>query len=763
MIKSCFASLIMVLGLLLAAPSLSAAEKSAFFVDLNEQTLYARPGFDVLPSSIPDASDTRWQTLPPSGGKGRTMRLIDLKREGKRRFLSPFSSPPVHYTYLIPFSLNAADMETLANTGEAPLVPGMHLAALGDNWEIYLNGTRLQSMLFLDKKGNILSGRGHRDIAFSFSPALLQEGTNFLVFHIIGDPNYAITGMYQADPYYISDYAKIQIANLELWPVTLCGLYLFIGLYHIFIFFVRRKDLQNLFYGLFSIDLAIYLFSRTHSVQLIIEDSNLISKIELASLFLVVPILGAFLDILIVNKVSRTTKIYALFCFGLALVQAATPLYFGYDLLRVWQFTALAMALYYFGYSLFWQFISVGYRRWKRYQGSAQQRSLGREYLRVLIDTPIGNLFIGGVILFFTAIFDIVDAIYFSFDIVASQYGFFVFTMGTALVLANRFSFLHSQLSLLNRNLEGRINALTEATGKIEMSEKKYRSLFDASGDPVVLLDEEMRFSESNKAALDFFGLDRSKGKPLALPDTLYTDERDLIAPRERLTRAIEALRGSSVPLELPVRVRTPLGEAKACRYRMEHIRSSGRGEILLRVIPEETDALSRAFVEGRERYDIESTLAEADDVCRRACAHLNKYIPQDDASFMQVCLREIVINAIEHGNLRISFEEKTRAQSRGAYFEFLQQRQRDPEYRERKATIEYSITKDRAVFRISDQGDGFDHRRFLRKAEEPTPELLEHGRGLFMTLAAFDSVAYNDKGNQVTLEKRFSIVSKKA
>jgi hypothetical protein len=179
--------------------------------------------------------------------------------------------------------------------------------------------------------------------------------------------------------------------------------------------------------------------------------------------------------------------------------------------------------------------------------------------------------------------------------------------------------------------------------------------------------------------------------------------------------------------------------------------------EILVRVVPEKENALAGAFVEGRERYDIESTLSHADEACRHACLHLNRYISEEDANFARVCLREMILNAIEHGNLEVSFDEKTKAQRSHNYFEFLQKRKDDPRYSPRKVSLEYSITPQRALFRITDQGKGFDHRKFLQNAQNPGPELLEHGRGIFMTLAAFDKVSYNKEGNQVTLEKRLS------
>jgi anti-sigma regulatory factor (Ser/Thr protein kinase) len=39
----------------------------------------------------------------------------------------------------------------------------------------------------------------------------------------------------------------------------------------------------------------------------------------------------------------------------------------------------------------------------------------------------------------------------------------------------------------------------------------------------------------------------------------------------------------------------------------------------------------------------------------------------------------------------------------------------------------------------------------------DPEHLSLEHGRGLMMALSAFDSVEYNERGNQVKLVKQLS------
>jgi two-component system, sensor histidine kinase LadS len=115
------------------------------------------------------------------------------------------------------------------------------------------------------------------------------------------------------------------------------------------------------------------------------------------------------------------------------------------------------------------------------------------------------------------------------------------------------------------------------------------------------------------------------------------------------------------------------------------------------------------------------------------------------------------VINAIEHGNLQIGFEEKSESMKEGRYFELIQERRMDPRYRRSRVIVEYSLSTARATFRVTDQGSGFDHSKYSRGAAEPVnEEMLEHGRGLFLTLNAFDKVLFNDKGNQVTMVKYF-------
>ncbi len=734
-----------------------AAQADPLYVNLNDWPLYIKTGFDRSAVSQDPTGQAGWKSLPPTGNSGRYARPIELDLDGvqKRKAFSLKRFPEMEFTYSIPFDFPASSALLLqGGKGEGGPVPGLHFAALGDNWEIFLNGTRVRSELHLDAQGKIAGHRSVRDVRFPIEGSILRAGRNILTIRIIADPTFPPQGMHQAEPYFLGSYENIERRNAELIPVLLCGLYLFIGIYHLFMYLVRPADRHNLFYGLFSVDLALYLFVRTHTAYLIIPDSDAIFRIELASLCFILPFVGAFIETLNDNKVLRRTMAYGAFSAALAVLQVLMPVSFSHDLLRLWQFTGLFAAVYYFGYEILGRFLSDGWRRWKRDRDSGGKSGLGLAYLKALARTPIGNLLIGAIILFATAVFDILDALYFQWDLVLTQYGFFLFTMGTALILANRLGFLHERLRGLNANLEDRIDRLAQAGKSLAASERKYKNLFHGSTDPLALLDGQLRIVEGNRAAVKLFELDRpGKARP-SLESALYVEEREGRVQADRVHRAIEAQRKGAEVEEIQVKLRTALGEAKACRLRLEHIDSPTGEGTLLRVLPEATDGLAGFFVEGRERYEIENTLQAAEDLCRKSCARLTRYLPEEDAGFIEICLREMVINAIEHGNLEITFDEKSASQKNGRYFDFLQKRRLEPAYRQRRVVLEYSISAERATFRVTDEGRGFDHRAYITEGAEPSPELLEHGRGLFMTLGAFDRVAYNEKGNQVTLVK---------
>jgi CheY-like chemotaxis protein len=111
--------------------------------------------------------------------------------------------------------------------------------------------------------------------------------------------------------------------------------------------------------------------------------------------------------------------------------------------------------------------------------------------------------------------------------------------------------------------------------------------------------------------------------------------------------------------------------------------------------------------------------------------------------------LFELMVNAIEHGNLGISYADKTRLQSDGGWEEELERRQHDPVLGQREVRIFFERDPTCCRFTIQDMGDGFDWQNYQ---DCPAASLLaSHGRGILIARKlSFDNVEYQGNGNRV-------------
>jgi len=113
--------------------------------------------------------------------------------------------------------------------------------------------------------------------------------------------------------------------------------------------------------------------------------------------------------------------------------------------------------------------------------------------------------------------------------------------------------------------------------------------------------------------------------------------------------------------------------------------------------------------------------------------------------------LEEILINAIEHGNLVIRFEEKARALANNTYWDLVGERAGRAEYRDRTTCLEYTRDEGSIRCRVTDEGPGFDWRKWCRPGR--VDELPgANGRGIFLARIHFSRLSYNDAGNQATM-----------
>lgn len=122
----------------------------------------------------------------------------------------------------------------------------------------------------------------------------------------------------------------------------------------------------------------------------------------------------------------------------------------------------------------------------------------------------------------------------------------------------------------------------------------------------------------------------------------------------------------------------------------------------------------------------------------------LAKTCPDPDRVVMG--LSELLVNAIEHGNLEIGYQEKSRLLNCNGWHDEVERRLALPEYSERVAVVEVERTTDAFVFTIKDQGVGFEPEPYLEI--DPSRVLDAHGRGIAMArLLSFDDLRYTDGG----------------
>ncbi|MDR3192059.1 MAG: histidine kinase, partial [Treponema sp.] len=185
------------------------SQGNSLYINLNDFPLYAKNGFDPAHiASVPDRADGSWRVKgPEERRKAAKIRSLGLPETPERVFLSPFRERDREYTLLIPFAVTPEQFALLR--GKKPVQPGLFLAALGNNWEVFFNGRLIRSEAHLDDDGQIKSGRGWRYISLPLDSSLFVPGTNMLAFRIIGAPNADTTGLWYEEPYYIGEYQAI--------------------------------------------------------------------------------------------------------------------------------------------------------------------------------------------------------------------------------------------------------------------------------------------------------------------------------------------------------------------------------------------------------------------------------------------------------------------------------------------------------------------------------------------------------------------------
>ncbi|MDV6235197.1 7TM diverse intracellular signaling domain-containing protein [Leptospira ellisii] len=332
---------------------------------------------------------------------------------------------------------------------------------------------------------------------------------------------------------------------------------------------------------------------------------------------------------------------------------------------------------------------------------------------------------------------------------------------------------LADRVKVLSGVFSDKIRELESTKLTAEQSEKRFRNLFEESEEFLFTMDTTGNIHSANKSVGRLLGFTPEEVIGWNFLDLIFVSSGEEIYDSVSETGGASGLAqgsyskilakekiedllrtGKSPEFTVEFRQKFVL-EPRQIRVRLQLLDSGENKGILGKAYELNEDVLAKFIVSESMHFTLNNYLRNADLLSRLLTVNLSSFVGTEVVIAIRTCIREIIINSIEHGNLAISFDEKTEALNEGRYLEFIQKRQREPFYNLRTVKVSYSLNARRIGFLITDEGEGFDYKKILNLDIQKLNETsLTHGRGIVMTRRVFDIVKFNDKGNKVLLIK---------
>ena len=118
----------------------------------------------------------------------------------------------------------------------------------------------------------------------------------------------------------------------------------------------------------------------------------------------------------------------------------------------------------------------------------------------------------------------------------------------------------------------------------------------------------------------------------------------------------------------------------------------------------------------------------------------------------------EILVNAVEHGNLGITYTEKSSLKKENRLEEEIKHRLAKPENKDKHVIIDILKENDLIYFTVKDTGPGFDWEPYLKFSTDRAFD--NHGRGIALAMiSGFNKMEYIGCGNEVkiTIEDKYN------
>ena len=174
-------------------------------------------------------------------------------------------------------------------------------------------------------------------------------------------------------------------------------------------------------------------------------------------------------------------------------------------------------------------------------------------------------------------------------------------------------------------------------------------------------------------------------------------------------------------------------------------------------------EAIVRAAVESIEqKRELERLARETRDAVRLLDTGVFRIRTMEEAELLAIhlasacgqidlslAIRELLVNAVEHGNLGITYDEKGQLLEDGSLEEEYRKRLSHPKYQHRRVEVTLRRESHALSIAIRDEGSGFDFERYKTIDQARLFDL--HGRGVLVASTMLN-LEYVPPGNRVNI-----------
>jgi EAL domain-containing protein (putative c-di-GMP-specific phosphodiesterase class I)/GGDEF domain-containing protein len=312
-----------------------------------------------------------------------------------------------------------------------------NLSGIGENWRIYLNGHLLANEMFVNSDNKITIYRHVRNVSIPIDERYLKS-ENTLVIHLSGFTTGSrffrniFLGLTFSRGFIISKQEYFS-GNIVLYlKFMLYSIYLFFGIYHLFVYFRNKQTRFTLYFGLFLIAITLYFvalsdfsFSLTSHTNVLLLVNNIMQPV-------VVILFTVFINDFLFKKrkFDLFTKI---------LIFSNVPFMVSYFIFPVYYYTSILFL---------WYFVLIPQIGKLIYLLGKSLINKKEDSFLFLIATFITVSFI---------LWDMFDTMLFESSIRLMQYGFLISLFMYILIIANRFLRWYKKSIELNKVREDQI------------------------------------------------------------------------------------------------------------------------------------------------------------------------------------------------------------------------------------------------------------------------------------------------------------------